>query len=172
MSEQSTLYHMTQEFLEIKNQLEEMEGLDPQTIQDTLETYKGDLVDKAENVAKYIRSLESHAEMKKQEAKRLNESAKTDLNRVESLTTYLDTMMQAADLKEMTAGIFTLKYRKGSEVIQINADKLPTWKERKDLYDVTPVFKYSKTDLKRMIKDGEEIPGVEIIRNPDKLVLK
>jgi hypothetical protein len=168
----NTLYQMTQEFLEIKAQLEEMEGMDPEVVNDTLESYKGDLVDKAENVAKYIRSLEAQAEMKKQEAKRLTESAKVDCNRVESLTNYLDHMMQAAELKDLTAGVFTLKYRKGSEVVHIDESKLPSWKERKDLYEVKPILKYGKPDLKKMLKSGEEIPGITIERNPDKLVLK
>lgn len=167
-----TLYKMTNEFMEIKAQLEEMEGLDPQTIEDTLEAYKGDLVNKAENVAKYIRTLEAQAEMKKAEAKRLTDAAKVDSNKAENLLKYLDVMMTKAELTELTAGIFSIKYKKGSEVVKVDESKLPSWKERKDLYDVKPIFKLTKPQLKEKLKKGEVIPGVSIERNPDKLVMK
>lgn len=167
-----SLYKLTEQFLEVKKQLEEMEDLDPMVIDDTLEAYKGDIYDKAENIAKYIRTLDYSAINKKAEAKRLTESAKKDTAKAQSLMNYLFNMLDRADLRELSAGVFTFKVKQGSEVVEIDESKLPSWKDRKDLYDVKPIFKYSKPELKEMLKKGETIPGVSIVRNPEKLVMK
>lgn len=167
-----SLYKLTEQFLEVKQQLEEMEDIDPLLIEDTLESYKGDIYDKAENVAKYIRTLEYSALNKKAESTRLKQSSDSDMKKAQSLMGYLHDMLERADLKELSAGVFTFKFKKGSEVVVIDESELPSWKDRKDLYDVKPVFKYSKPELKEMLKKGEVIPGVSIERNPEKLVMK
>lgn len=162
----SNLYTLTNEFLQIKNQLEDLD-LDPQLFTDTLEGYKVPIEEKVENIVKYVKSLEALAEAKKAEAKRLSESAGKDLNKVEWLKQYIADNLNAAGIKSLQAGVFTLAFRKGSEVVEVDETKLPEWafipQEPKPM---------GKADLKKIIQAGKEIPGVSLVRKPDSLVVK
>lgn len=162
-----SLYELTNNFLETMNQLESME-LDQETINDTLESLQMPLEEKAENVVKYIKSLEALADAKKLEAKRLSDSASADLKKAESLKTYLQSNLERANIKKLQAGVFALSFRKGSEVVEVDEMKLP--KE----YWLTQVIEkpVGKPELKKLIKSGVEIPGVHIMRKPDTLTIK
>lgn len=164
----STLYHLTNEFLEVVSQLEEME-LDQETLSDTLEALQMPLEQKAENVIKYVRSLEALADAKKLEAKRLSEAASADLKKAENLLSYLDMNLKRANIKNLQAGVFELKYKKGSEVVEVDELVL---KEHPQYWVAQAPKPMGKPELKKLIKDGVEIPGVQIIRKPDVLVVK
>jgi hypothetical protein len=167
----NSLYQITNEFLEIVGQLEEME-LDQETFQDTLDSLQVPIEQKVENIVKYMKSLEALAEAKKAEAKRLSESAASDLKKAEFFKNYMTDNLKKAGINKLQAGVFSLGWRKGSEVVQVDESKIPRADEWPELYiDRDPVF-MGKTDLKKMIKEGQEIPGVSLVRNPDSLVVK
>ena len=162
----ASLYNLTAEFLQVANQLEEMD-LDQELIQDTLEALQMPIEEKAENVIKFVRNLEAMAEARKSEAKRLTEQAAKDLKKAESLLNGLDNALKMLNKTKLTAGVFEIKYKKGSEVVEVDENQLP------EEYFV-PAFKpMTKTELKYLVKnEGKIIPGVKVIRNPDKLVVK
>lgn len=152
--------------MQIAEQLEEMD-LDQETITDTLESLQISIEDKAENVIKFAKNLEAMAEVRKNEAKRLTEQAAKDIKKAERLTNYLDTTLQMLGKKQLTAGIFELKYKKGSEVVKIDESQLP------ELYWIEVKKPFDKITLKNLVKEhGQEIPGVSLVRNPEKLVIK
>jgi hypothetical protein len=172
-----SLYELSNEFLVIQSQLEELD-LDQETLDHTLEAYSVGIEEKAENIVKYIKNLEAMAEARKAEAKRLTELASKDLKKAENLMNYLDSAMKMLGKKQLTAGVFELRYRKGSEVIELNEGKIPsqfTTSTGKtiDLITISSTQKVlSKVDLKKLLKDGEVIPGVMLVKNADKLAVK
>ena len=163
----SSLYNLTKDFLEIANKLDELD-LDQETIQDTLESLQMPIEEKAENIIKFTRNLEAMAEARKAEAKRLTEQAGKDLKKAESLLNGLDNALRMMGKTKLTAGVFEIKYKKGSEVVLVDETKLP------ENYFIKEVVKkpMAKPELKLRLKSGVEIPGVSIIRNPDKLTIK
>lgn len=166
----NSLYHLAQEFRDIVANIEEME-LDEQTKQDTLDSLKMPIEEKVENIVKYMRSLESLAEAKKAEAKRLSESAASDLKKAEFFKNYITNNLQAVGIKDLQAGVFKISFRKGSEVVQVDENKIPQYENAPELYTVEYKFR-GKTELKKALQVGIEIPGVTIVRNPDSLVVK
>jgi hypothetical protein len=165
------LYELTQEFVQFKNQLEEMD-LDDQTVADTLDSLYLPIEVKAENIIKHIKNLEALADAKKLEAKRLSDSASADLKRVEKLKTYLADNLQRVGIKNLQAGVFALSFRKGSEVVEVDENKVPNQYTRPDLWIAQEPKLLGKAELKKMLKSDDPIPGITLVRKPDSLVVK
>ena len=167
----NSLYTLTNQFQLAVAHLDEME-LEQDLYQDTFDAMQLPIEEKVENIVKYMKSLEALADAKKLEAKRLSESASADLKKVEWFKNYMADNLKKAGINKLQAGVFSLGWRKGSEVVQVDESKVPRADEWPDLYiDRDPVF-MGKADLKKLIKDGQTIPGVTIVRNPDSLVVK
>lgn len=162
----ASLYELTNEFLEIYQELEAAE-LDEDVVENTLESLQLPIEKKAENIIKFAKNLEAMADARKAEAKRLNEVAASESKKAERLLEYLDYAMQRLGKKELMAGIFKASYRKGAEVVEIDESKLP-----KKYWQPQPPKPISKTELKKMLKENEKIDGVSLVRKPDKLVIK
>lgn len=162
----ASLYNLSIEFLQVAQQLEEME-LDQETLADTLESLQIPIEEKAENVIKFAKNLEAMAEARKTEAKRLTEQAAKDAKKAERLLSYLDDAMRMLNKKKLTAGVFEVGYKKGLEVVKVDETRLPKeyWLSQKP----KPM---GKPELKKLVKDGVEIEGVTLERNPDKLTIK
>jgi FKBP-type peptidyl-prolyl cis-trans isomerase len=170
----NSLYQLTNEFMEIVSQLEEME-LEPETMQDTLDSLQAPIEEKVENIVKYTKSLEALAEAKKAEAKRLSESAASDLKKAEWFKNYMADNLQKAGISKLQAGVFALSFRKGSEVVQIvNEEEIP-WTVKVNGIEheiVKHEPKYNKTEIKKLLKLVDGIPGITLVRNPDTLTIK
>ena len=165
------LYTLTNEFNEMASQLEEME-LDPEVFQDTLDSLQAPIEEKIENIVKYMKSLEALADAKKLEAKKLSDSASSDLKKAEFFKNYMADNLKKANISSIQAGVFQLKFKKGSEVVLVDETKTPSVAEAPHLYLYQEPKLISKPDLKKLIQSGKEIQGVKIVRNPDALVVK
>jgi hypothetical protein len=167
----SNLYVLTNEFNEIVKDLEQYD-LDPEVFQSTLDSLQAPIEEKVENIVKYMKSLEALAEAKKSEAKRLSESAASDLKKVEFFKNYMADNLKKANITKLQAGVFSLGWRKGSEVVQIDDLQVPTPFEAPHLYvEQEPKF-IGKADLKKLLKEGQQIKGVSLFRNEDTLAIK
>ena len=83
------LYELSIAFQEVQN----ME-LDPEVMQDTLDSIEGAIENKAENIAKLIRNLESDVSAYKEEEDRLKTKRQATENKVKWLKTYLEDNMK------------------------------------------------------------------------------
>lgn len=164
------LYELTKEFLEIRSQLEEYD-LDPETFTQALEGIAVPIAEKAENIVKIMKDLEADQAAYKAEADRLMLKANQNKKQVDYLKDYLDTNLKAAGIKELKAGVFELKFRKGTEVVQVDETKIPA-DFAKVLYVPQEPKLIGKPEIKKLLKEGMEIPGVSLVRNPDSLVVK
>lgn len=167
----ASLYMLAEEFLLALQQLEEMD-IDSDIMVDTIESLSLPIEEKIENIIKFSKNLESLATARKAEAKRLNELATADQKKADKLIGYIDETLQRLGKKKMNAGIFELKYRKGSEIVDVDLSRIPNQYERPDFYTTETKLTIGKPKLKEMLKAGEEIPGVSLVRNKDSLVIK
>lgn len=162
----TSLYHYTNDFLEIKAQLESIE-LDADLMEDTLESYS-DLVEaKVENIIKFREELIALAELQKAEAKRLTEAANQKERKAQLLLSYVDDSMHKLGIKEMQAGLYNVNYRKGSKSTLVDEELLP-----EEYWVPQPPKPIGKAELKKLVEAGTKIPGVKIIVGPDSLQVK
>jgi hypothetical protein len=166
-----SLYEITQEFMEFQKQLEEMD-LEDELFKDTLDSAMFPIEVKTENIIKHIKTLEALADAKKLEAKRLSDSASSDLKKVEWFKNYLTDNLNKAGIKKLQAGVFSVGFRKGSEVVEVDESKIPSYEKNPHLYIEQDPKLMGKTQLKEILKAGVEIPGVSLVRKPDTLQVK
>ncbi len=121
-----TIYQIQADILEALEANDDGE-IDPQRLYDLEMT----LAEKAEAVIKFVRNLESSAEAKKAEARRLLESANADQARADDLTDYLKRTMESLSLTRLDAGLFRLKIQlnggKPAVSFEGSVDDLPDW---------------------------------------------
>jgi hypothetical protein len=83
--------------------------------------------------------------------------------------------LQKAGISKLQAGVFALSFRKGSEVVQIvNEEEIP-WTVKVNGIEheiVKHEPKYNKTEIKKLLKLVDGIPGITLVRNPDTLTIK
>jgi hypothetical protein len=169
----SSLYNLTNDFAAIVNHLEELNpDLEADVYQDTLDSLQAPIEEKIENIVKHMKLLEALADAKKLEAKRLSDSASSDLKKAEWFKNYMADNLKKAGIKDIQAGVFKVGFKKGSEVVKIDETKTPTADQAPHLYLYQEPKFIGKADLRKLIKEGKEIPGVSLVRNEDSLVVK
>jgi sulfur carrier protein ThiS len=146
----------------------EERGTSEEVTADTLEWYQDNIIDHAEDLIKYRSELLALAEAQKAEAKRFTDSAKAKELQAERIMQDIDQAMQLLGKKEVQAGLFKLKYKKGSKVTEVDTNLLPKQFWASKIVE-TPM---SKPELKKLVDAGEVIAGVTIVQNPDKLEIK
>ena len=119
----SSLYELTGSYLAVQNMLCD-EDVDEQMILDTLESIEGELEDKADNYAKIIRELDSIVKARKEEAKRLTDSAKVVDNRIKVLKNNLYNSMKATGKTKFATDLFSFSIVKngGKQALTIDGD--------------------------------------------------
>ncbi len=119
----SNLYQLTNDYETVLNMLYD-EDADEQMILDTLEAIEGEIEDKANNYAKIIKELEAKQNARKEEAKRLTESAKIFENRVKVLKSNLFNSMKATGKTKFATDLFSFNIAKngGKQTLTIDGD--------------------------------------------------
>lgn len=122
---------------------------------DELDNLKMAREQKCENIALYYKNVAAEAEMVKAEAKNLTERQKRLENKAESLKKYL---AYALGGEKFSTPKVAVSFRKSESVLVKDEHLVP------DKYcEFTTVRKPNKTNLKKALKDGEEIMGVELV---------
>lgn len=171
------LFAQTKDYMQVKiamdSILSDNPDADVESYEMTMESIKALVSESAEGLAKYAKELEAVAKIQEEEAKSLKAEADRTKKRMDKLMENIAGAMKLMELEEVQAGAYKFKFKKGSEITEVDESKLP------DKYWVTsppppPTRKpMAKNDLKKLVKDsGVSIPGVKVIRNPDKLELK
>jgi len=151
-----TLYELNNDY---KLVLEMADDLDQQTLLDTLDSIKESFEDKAENTAKLIRSWEAEVNIIKEEEKRLAERRKAAENRIQSLKMYLQIQMEIAGVESIKRPLISVSIRNNPPKVRIIDElSIPT----DYLVFARPTI--SKTEIAKALKNGEEVPGAELIR--------
>ena len=151
--------------------MEESYSDDPEQLEvaldNLLEVYEPVIQNHAEELAEYIKSLQSIAKAQKERAKELNELAKVNEKKAERIMSDLSYALNTMGIGAVQAGVHTFRFKKGSTVVEADLRKLPDQFIR---YKTTK--EPDKVELAKALKAGEVIEGARLVKNPDKLELK
>ena len=152
----STLYELTNQY----QQLLELESeIDEQTFIDTLQSIDEAIEDKAENLAKVIKEIESTVSVITNEISRLQSKKQALNNRVANLKTYLQGEMEKVNKTKVKGALFTVNIQNNPPSLKVeNTDKIP-----KDFY-IEQEPTHDKKALKEAVKNGEVIEGVALVQ--------
>ena len=146
------LYELSTAFQQVQN----ME-LDPEVMQDTLDSIEDAIENKAENIAKLIRNLEADVTAYKEEEDRLKTKRQATENKVKWLKTYLEDNMKLTGKTKFKSGIFNFSIQKNPASVNITDEKaIP------EEFLIPQPPKVDKTSLKEILKRGIEVQGVEL----------
>ena len=151
------LYEFTQNYLQL---LENAEEIDQDVLIDTIEAIKESVEDKAENIAKLVRSLEADAKTIKAEEERLAAKRKTLENNVSYLKKYLFEQLEAMGITKIKRPLFTIAIQNnppGVDVINSNYIPEAFWNHPEPVLDKKKILEF--------LKNGESVPGCEIRRS-------
>ena len=146
------LYELSLAFQEVQNM-----DLDPEVMKDTLDSIGGTFENKAENMAKLIRNLESDRLAYKEEEDRLKTKRQAVENKLEWLKTYLKDCMKLTGKTKFKSGVFKFSIQKNPVSVNITNKKIVP-----EDYLIPQPPKVNNTTLKKALKDGIEVPGAEL----------
>lgn len=146
------LYELSVAFQEVQNM-----DLDPEVMKDTLDSIGGTFENKAENMAKLIRNLESDRLAYKEEEGRLKTKRQAVENKLEWLKTYLKDCMKLTGKTKFKSGVFKFSIQKNPVSVNITNKKIIP-----EDYLIPQPPKVNNTTLKKALKDGIEVPGAEL----------
>lgn len=146
------LYELSVAFQEVQN----ME-LDPEVMKDTLDSIEDAIENKAENIAKLIRNLESDVSAFKEEEDRLKTKRQATENKVKWLKTYLEDNMKLTGKTKFKSGMFNFSIQKNPASVNITDERIIP-----EGFLIQQPPKVDKTSLKEALKSGIEVPGAEL----------
>lgn len=148
----ASLYEIDKSILECIDQ-ETGEMIDP----DRLEALFMERNQKIENVALWIKNLQSDALAFKAEKEAFAEREKAANAKIEQLKKYL---AQALDGQKFSTGKCAVSFRRSEQVEVLDETIIPR------AYMVeTVTYKPDKKLIKEMLKDGEQVSGCQLIEN-------
>lgn len=146
------LYELSLSFQEVQNM-----DLDPEVMQDTLDSIEDAIENKAENIAKLVRNLESDVSAYKEEEDRLKTKRQATENKVKWLKTYLEDNMKLTGKTKFKSGMFNFSIQKNPASVNITDEKIIPGE-----FLIPQPPKVDKTSLKEILKRGIEVPGAEL----------
>lgn len=140
---------------------------------DTLEGIEGEFEDKAENIACYIKSLQSDIDDMDNEEKILKARMNAKKNRLEAIKKYLKNSMLQINLLKIDKPRARLSIRNNAESLVVDDEKaFIEWAERSGngslLTYKAPEIR--KTDTKKLVQSGREIPNVHLERSQSLII--
>jgi len=149
------LYKLTKNYNNLLELLED-ETIPQDILDQSLNDVKGEIEDKAENIAKIVKTLDAEAKALKEEEKRLSDRRRSLENRSKGLKEYLQISLEAVNLKQVKTKLFTVAIQKNAPSVNIvDKKKIP------ENYFVT-TKEVLKNLIKQDLKDGKVIDGVEL----------
>jgi len=165
----STLHQLTGELLALYQQLES-DGMDDETIRDTLEGMSWEFDAKVLNIAAIILELEAQAAAIKAEEERLAERRKAKESKAENMAEWLLKSLEAAHVgHKIENALYSVSARQNPvRVLVLDADAIPA---QYMVQNPPPPPSLNKKAVQDAIKSGEAVPGCELIRT-SRLVIK
>lgn len=152
------LYQITTTHLTLLDTIIEAGGeLTPET-EAALQLSEMSIQQKGINYARFIRHLEAEAEEIKCREKELSEMRKVRENTADRLRNALSEAMQVMNIEEIKEGTHKINFRKSKSVEVFDESLIPN-----EFKKFVPSI--SKTDIKKAIDSGQDVPGATIKEN-------
>ena len=165
-----TLTELSTEVFDLERQLDQAEGDEAQqeVIKKYLESAQEAVEQKLDRYATFIRELESRANYRNEEAKRLAHLSKADLDKVEFLKCHLKHYFQSHELSKVETPHFRLTLVQNSGKIPVQvlvpAEDLP-----EGFRSETTVYKADLDAIRASIESGNAVPGA-ILREKEQSI--
>lgn len=141
--------------------LADREDLDPTVLADTLDSIEDTWSDKANNIARWIESLDSDVDWLMKKKRSISDELSYRKNLRQNLMTYLTDAIDERGLKEVHTDDYILRPRNYKQRTIIDDEyKVPA--EFKHTNEVVAV---DKTAVYKALKNGEEVPGAHLKPN-------
>jgi FtsZ-binding cell division protein ZapB len=150
------LYEIAENYRNLQELLEN-EDVPQEMVTKALEEVGEQLEDKAENIAKLIKTLEVEVNGFKEEEKRLSDRRKSLESKAKGLKDYLDAEMKATGKLKFKGKLFSFNIQKNAPSVNVLDEKLIP---NEYLIKQDPVI--DKKGLLADLKSGNDIPGVEL----------
>lgn len=155
----TTLYDLSADYVQILDLLDSGETDEALALQ--LGTLAGKIAQKAEAIAGLVAHLDGMAAMRKAEADRLRERAKSDERNAARLKAYVLQHMQAIGTQRIDTARFTLSVRQNPPAVEVLEEMLVP---AEYIRTVTTTSVDKRAILEHYKSEGEIVPGVEISR--------
>lgn len=150
------IFKIAQEFLDLLNEIEELEGELTPELEERLKINEANMAKKMEGYCKLILWYDTQIIAAKEETERLRKLIKRAERSQEWMKGAMLDVMEGLDKPKVSAGTFTVGTRKSTAVNIIDEYSIPV------RYEVVTV-KIDKTAIKNAIKNGEEVPGAQLV---------
>ena len=144
--------------------LADRDDLDPTVLADTLDSIDDTWSDKANNIARWIESLDSDVDWLMKKKRSISDELSYRKNLRANLMTYLTSAIDDRGLKEVHTDDYILRPRNYKQRTVIDdEDKIPgeyrNYAKYQGMYDI------KKNDVYKALKDGKNVPGAHLEPN-------
>lgn len=144
--------------------LADREDLDPTVLADTLDSIEDTWNSKANNIARWIESLDSDVDWLTKKKRSISDELSYRKNLRANLMTYLTSAIDDRELKEVHTDDYILRPRNYKQRTVIDdEDKIPgeyrNYAKYQGMYDI------KKNDVYKALKDGKNVPGAHLEPN-------
>lgn len=151
-----TLFEITKDAKEIASELEEGE-FTPE-MEERLSITQNELEEKSINYGRVVKNIEGDISLIDAEIKRLQALKSGKVKVIDRMKESVSNAMQAFNVDKIDTAIMKIFFRK-SESLEVENDDLVPEELKLSRVVVNP----DKVRIKKMIKDGEEVPGCKIV---------
>jgi hypothetical protein len=157
-----TLYELTSDLRQLQSMVGE---IDEQTFRDTLEGLTGEIQIKAQNVAYFVRNLESTADAIDEAVERMQARAKALRGRIASTKDYLRFQMNAAGITKIEGPMVRVAVRQNPPAVVVDDEgSLPARFMVMSPPPPPPQPRPDKKAIADALKAGETVPGAHLER--------
>lgn len=155
----TALYELAHDYRNAADKLADLD-LDPQTIEDTLESLSGDLEVKATNTAMLIRNLEASAAAIGDAEAQMAARRKALENRAKRIKDYVLANMMVAGIQKIECPYFKLAVRDNPAAVEVYEPGLIPANFMRQPDPPPPAV--DKTAIKEALKAGQDVPGCKL----------
>lgn len=152
------IFKIAQEFLDLLNEIEELEGELTPELEERLKINEANMAKKMEGYCKLILWYDTQIIAAKEETERLRKLIKRAERSQEWMKGAMLDVMEGLDKPKVSAGTFTVGTRKSTAVNIIDESAIPA----RYASEIVAV-RIDKTAIKDAIKNGEEVPGAQLV---------
>ncbi|MGE9908616.1 siphovirus Gp157 family protein [Limosilactobacillus reuteri] len=144
--------------------LADREDLDPTVLADTLDSIEDTWNSKANNIARWIESLDSDVDWLAKKKRSISDELSYRKNLRANLMSYLTSAIDDRGLKEVHTDDYILRPRNYKQRTMIDDEsKIPNeyrnYEKYQGMYDI------KKNDVYKALKDGKDVPGAHLKPN-------
>lgn len=164
----TALYELTDQYNKALNELLDIENLDDETFNDTMEGLESELEDKLFNTAAYMQNIEADSKALKDAEARIKSRRVVLDNKVARLKEYVRFNLEQSGIPKIERPEFKLSLRKGVESVDIKDESLVP-----DEYTTVKTVKsVNKKLAAKALKNGKLISGLGLNRGKSSLSIK